>query len=233
MGKRKKNKHVYDRHTSLSTTIQSSGNMKCTIQGNINTGEFTITDKDGRSLPVENSYIERTRGRAKSAIKGDKVLFSAMVDKLSLNISDHLNDFDAVYAVDTNTKDQNGVFYSYGVCLKVDEFDGHSARCHIFRTITSENSFRKGQMEQAVWNCIIQEILREEPAHSQIGLIVDCDLGNIPLYNQRKLKIRDAEYLPENFTLIYASADDADSIFNALINKCEKMSKAAIEDCFS
>lgn len=53
-------------------------------------------------------------------------------------------------------------------------------------------------------------------------MIVDCDLENIEMYNARKLKIRNDKFLPENFTLLYASADISDSIFNKMIRFCDK-----------
>lgn len=59
----------------------------------------------------------------------------------------------------------------------------------------------------------------------KIGIVVDCDLDNIPKYNSRELPILGNYYLPEGFELIFASDKVSDNIFNQMIKDSHKLSR--------
>lgn len=55
----------------------------------------------------------------------------------------------------------------------------------------------------------------------QIGIVVDSELGHIKEFNSRERYIIDSFYLPQNFKLIYASADKNDTVLNWAIKQCD------------
>jgi hypothetical protein len=57
-------------------------------------------------------------------------------------------------------------------------------------------------------------------------------LGNLPTYNTRSIPIYSDFYLPQNFELIYASADKGkrEYLVNALIATGEKMAKFLLKN---
>lgn len=64
----------------------------------------------------------------------------------------------------------------------------------------------------------------------KIAIVVDSELGNLPLYNTRKIPLLGDKFLPDNVELIYASAErDANSPLNKVIRTCESDAKSLIE----
>lgn len=55
----------------------------------------------------------------------------------------------------------------------------------------------------------------------QIGFVTDCDLANHKAISRRERAIYGGHYLPEGFTLIYASADTGQELTNKLIKFCD------------
>jgi hypothetical protein len=224
----KKRKRQYERKTVVEVMIQSERPQKCIVEGNVNTGIITMKDEYGDAFSEENILVKRTRKRASSKMKGDKVVALINAMRPTLIVDNLLNDYDAIYAVDTNSKEHQGMWYSFGVCLKLESSCNSTIQYRRFRDVTSENSFQRYEMEQCVWNKIITEIQGEEAPDAHIALVVDCDLERIPLYNQHKEKIRNKGYLPDNFTLIYASADEHDCVFNDMIRMCDKLATKSL-----
>jgi len=231
---KRKHKHTYPRTIKLSASIHASkaGNYKC--EGNIYSKEFRILDEDGNVLPMENIHITQSRSRESEARKGPKMICDIPYTGVpSLSLNEALLTFDYVYAVDTNTKRVNDDWLSAGcICYLASCQKDGTQYTHEFKwvqQVTSINSFYRHQMEQHVWNAAIAYIQSIVPSNSTVALIVDCDLENIQKYNEHSLKIRDAAYLPENFTLIYASADTRDTIANKMIAYCDTCASKVLE----
>lgn len=79
--------------------------------------------------------------------------------------------------------------------------------------------------EQLGWLVALNNI-KDDPQYdsfARIGLIVDSDLQNLCKYNDRKLAIFENSFLPDRFTLIYASADVGSEYFaNQFIREADK-----------
>ena len=58
-----------------------------------------------------------------------------------------------------------------------------------------------------------------------LGLVVDSELDQHALINQRKQPYYHEYYLPPNVSLIYASSDTGSDIPNQLIKKCDKAAR--------
>ena len=90
----------------------------------------------------------------------------------------------------------------------------------------------KDHPENVAWMKVIQ-FITPDPTHnpnSKIGVVVDSDLGNLPAYNARSIPIYANFYLPENFELIYASAEVGREEFlvNRLISLSEETAKSLL-----
>lgn len=125
-------------------------------------------------MPIKNSKIVRTRERASSTAKGEKILtYIDTTDIVSLNVNSYVKSFDAIYAVDTNSQPINNIWYSKGVVVKLHEFEVnyegvYKALIEDFCYIESENLTQKPEMEQAVWNKAITYIQKIEPAYKKL-----------------------------------------------------------------
>lgn len=213
--------------TKIEVKVNVDKPITATVEYKDNT--LRILDEYGNCIPFDSAKVMKSRPRASSDVKGDKTLSECMVNTASLSVNRTVNDnFDVVYAIDTNTKEVDGLWYSVGVLLKLIKFeeevkDNFPYELKPIQFITSNNNCRKTNMEQWVWLKVIELICEYESADKKIGLVVDCDLGNLDKYNNKEKKICDKEFLPENITLLYASADNKNSnILNIMIAAADK-----------
>lgn len=223
----KKKQFVFPRESHLNIKIFSD--KKQNIRLDYNNGVLRIYDENGHQMCPNR--IEFTRLRKRSNGKNKIISYIEDTDTMSLDTEKYLSNFDAIYAIDTNTKKINTVYYSIGILaqLKKVEYD-KSYKIEFCRIITSENDIIKPEMEQAVWNSVITEIEKIETESKKIALVVDCDLGNIEAYNRREKKIRNDRFLPINFTLLYATADIKENVLNKLICFCDKEATKILEE---
>lgn len=147
-----------------------------------------------------------------------------------------LRKYNFVYAIDTNTRPIRGEQVSVSAIVKctfvpvaVDKtlvLCGCDDKVFAFRNIQEKP-------ENTAWRELIEAMLRN-PQHTpalRIGLIVDSDLGNLAAFNGRSLPVVADFYLPEGFTLIYASSDvgTRDSVLNAAIRLCDNESSRFLD----
>lgn len=140
--------------------------------------------------------------------------------------------FDCVYVIDTNTlKDPiDGKYTSAGIIMECDNLYqrivSKQNKCKYFGRVFIHEEQHLG--EKIVLTYLINKALKEKVESNpniQIGIITDHGLGNIEKINSREMPIISGTqtFLPNNFTLIYASADKKnDSILNHLIGVCDK-----------
>jgi SEC-C motif-containing protein len=171
--------------------------------------------------------------------KGPKVLNKTPLNSNDLIIDPNivLQNFDRIFAMDTNTKTKNGSIISVG-CVVLCKFSNHNEmlfaefapiHCFEFRNV-------KNRVENVAWMKAFQ-LMTATPHHynfSKIGFIVDSDLGSIPAYNNRTKAIYSDYYLPQNIELIYASADvGKEYLANKLISLCDKEATKLLESILS
>ena len=186
---------------------------------------------DGMPIDFKNCQLQAGYARANPQ-KPFKVLNMSPLQTPYLDPNSIFIDFDVAYAVDTNTKKEDDGYFSVGV-LVCGEFlhkDDHDIEIKgkYETSFTSFNPQQPEGIEQRVWKAAIQYIIeknqREMCASQRILIIVDCDLGNIPLYNNRTLPIVPSFYLPQNCVLSYASSDAGkESIANKMISMCDSL----------
>lgn len=191
--------------------------------------------KDGLPLSPVDVYHDINFDRE----KGPKILNKTPLNpnKLIFDPNIVLQKFDRIFAMDTNTKTNNGEIISVS-CVVLCKLTSHNEmvfaeyapiHCFEFRNI-------QNQIENVAWTKAFQ-LMTATPYHynfSKIGFIVDSDLGNIPAYNNRTKAIYANYYLPTNIELIYASADiGKEYLANRLISLCDKEATKLLENILS
>jgi hypothetical protein len=86
----------------------------------------------------------------------------------------------------------------------------------------------KCKPENLGWYQIIQMLQRNPSFNDQmkVAFIVDSDLGNLKAFNEQIKPILNDYFLPNNFTLIYASAENpTESIANKMIAEADSVSR--------
>lgn len=176
--------------------------------GNLPDGTIQHFDN---GVPVKPAQVGYEIGYDRE--KKKKVINKIDLDpsRITVNPDDSLRKFALIYAIDTNTRATNGKLLSAtGIVLcKLDPVvDGAlDVQYGPIRGLEFWNI--EDHPENVAWMKVIQ-FITQSPTHnpkSKIGVVVDSDLGNLPAYNTRSLPIYSDFYLPENFELIYASAD--------------------------
>ncbi len=200
--------------------------------GDFSNGNIQAFDNDG--VPVKPAKVDYEVGYKRE--KKKKVINKIELDstRFAVNPDETLQKFDLVYAIDTNTRTASSKLLSVtGVVLcKIDHVaDGVlDVWYKPFHALEFWNI--KDHPENVAWMKVIQ-FITQDPAYNpnnKIGLIVDSDLGNLPAYNARSMPIYPNFYLPENFELIYASAEVGKGEFflNHLISMSEDMAKSLL-----
>jgi uncharacterized protein YuzE len=141
--------------------------------------------------------------------------------------ADTLALYDQVWAVDTNSKSAFGCTVNV-TALSVVATDRSEAILPFGLILFGKT---KGIAELFGWRQFIKLAMSHSQYHEshRYGLIVDADLPNIKRYNNRTLPIHEDFFLPNNFELIYATADKGgDSIFNRALKRSDNLAKLAL-----
>lgn len=160
---------------------------------------------------------ERSNGKEKVI-----TFYSLVSHNISLLVEDILSVYDYIFVIDTNYKNVNE---SLKLCASAIGLLGRCKQGLFLKklmNLTFELWDDNNNPERHAWKLFIEEILQIQKLHDkQIGLVVDSELGHIKDFNSREKCIIDSFYLPENFKLIYASADKNDTVLNWAIKQCD------------
>lgn len=184
---------------------------------------------DGEVVSPQSALVEQSYARA---TKSNKVLNAAPTDPslLFANPNRILEQFDEIYAVDTNTKALQscavsiaGIVGSEQPRLIAPSYSSIRYRpilCMEFHDVN-------GKPENLAWMEVILAI-RRSPDYSnkkRYAIVVDSDLGAIPGYNKREAPIYADFLLPKEFVLLYASADSgSENVTNVMLKLADKIS---------
>ena len=195
------------------------------------TGQCALLN-NGQVLNPKIATVEQSYDRK----KGKKVLNRVVTKPTHLfaNPNRVLEQYGTIYAVDTNTRVINSISTSVTGVVGGENsktiIPGHTSI--IFRPITCFE-FRNVscKAENLGWREVIKAIVRD-PTYSnrtRIALIVDSDLGMIDSYNRGEVGIIDDFIIPENFSLIYASADSGnENIANKMLKLADNISSVIL-----
>jgi len=177
--------------------------------------------KRAKADPVlAQTQYTRTNGR-------EKVL-SSVPDAATFDIQGYLaSHFDAIWAVDTNTKRLNKDDVSVSSILecypRMTAPTEVEIACRKNGTIVFRNC-PNGEAEKHAWYGLVTRIT-ENPGYREdmrIALVTDHDLQKHCQYNAREIPIYQGFFLPANFTLVYATSDANENILNSLIRQCDR-----------
>lgn len=194
-------------------------------------GEVFVHLPSGEKVKADAIFSQTQYSRASGK---DKVLYSisniATFDILSFLAEN----FDAVWAIDTNTKNIDGQEISVVSILECYCRKTTSTRINIIYRKNGNIAFKncpRNVAEKYAWMKLIP-IIKANPNYNEnqrVALISDHDLNNHSRYNSHELPIYKDYYLPDNFILIYASSDTGkENILNKFIAECEKDAKAVL-----
>lgn len=209
-----------------STTVTLEIDKSTTVDGLriYPNGKIEFLNNDESIIPKE-VYSDISYKRKKSPKVLSKV--SQNPENFGINHYATLQNFDFIFAIDTNTKEYNN--QNLSVSCVVQCYKKQLAPDTIKFEFTPINFFEfrniKEKQENIAWGTLIELIMKSEIYNNKIkiGIVVDSDLGNILKMNNKQLPIFSNLFLPSNFELLYASADTGkEFLLNKLISMCDK-----------
>jgi hypothetical protein len=192
------------------------------------TGTFRLL-KDNKTITPVRAFVESGYNRK----KGLKSLVRANLNpnQLYINPNRSIEGYDLILAIDTNTRQLDNeqvsltaVVVGKNVNVQIPGnivMDIGVGQCFDFRNA-------KCKPENLGWYQIIQMLQRNPSFNDQmkVAFIVDSDLGNLKAFNEQIKPILNDYFLPNNFTLIYASAENpTESIANKMIAEADSVSR--------
>ena len=226
---KKKSKRKPRQESIYATTSMVVDNILLSYDPKTNTIRFETDVKD--------TYNEISYERA----KGPKVISRTPQSGFDLSFSNDEaieNNYEMIFAIDTNTRNIKGVSISVTGIIQaqkvfaVDEKGIASTPWQYFTPFCIELLEVRGKPENLGWVLVIDHINKsyKYQVFTKIGLIVDSDLGNLKLYNSREKPIFENFYLPKRFQLIYASSDTGKDLFsNQMLKYADKASTQCLE----
>jgi len=155
-------------------------------------------------------------------------------DKGYLNqIASLKNNFDFLFAIDTNTVEINGKYTSFSACYVVPQilsFYRNAFPFSPFIAFEINEASLNVNPECIGWHLLIDCIVNHEAYNlkQRIGIAVDSELGKLKSINSRELPYYDKYYLPENIQLLYASEKGKDYLINTMLSYCHRAAKKTV-----
>lgn len=204
------------------------------IVGEINITFDPATQSFGANMPITNAYHEVTYEREGKPPKSlNRIQFYG--DDFSLSSNDTLRKYDVVVAIDTNDRELAGVKFSATGVIVAKWMSEATINKHVYTYETPfciEFSALNDPREIIGW-CVALVELNKRGFFSggvKVAVVVDSYLSEIPKINARELPLYGGFFLPENLTLMYASADaGAEYIANNLIKHADNAAKMTLD----
>jgi hypothetical protein len=145
----------------------------------------------------------------------------------------HLTRYNWIFAIDTNTRiilnksiSVSCVLGGRAVCLP--EQDGPASYEYSFVPVLYYEFWDQvGKPETLAWEFLIKDLVNDPTAckEDMVAIIVDSELGKLQSINDRSVSPPSTPELPNNYYLIYASADAQDFVINKLFRHCDRMAR--------
>ncbi len=189
--------------------------------------EFNMFLDGNNNIFTRKLYIKR-----ENVSKNKKIITETYFEgnKIPQNEMQLFNDYDHIFAMDTNYKDYNGKKNCIGMIgqLYKDSTNGQIALKKLANIKFELDSSCKYNPEKYTWCKFIEFLCSSEIKNSRIALIVDSELDCLQNYNNGE-PILNNHKLPKNMKFVYASADKRDTFLNWAIRQCDSAAKKALE----
>ncbi|HMG51099.1 MAG TPA: hypothetical protein VK597_10890 [Inquilinus sp.] len=217
-GKKKRSEWVYFRTEGEVSSIE--------IVHNKNDNSITVV------TPTEFIYTEASYDRK----KGPKALnrVPGYGPSSVFDPDEAVSHFTQLVAIDTNTKEINGVKVSVtGVVIAAGVIDEDSDRALAYLApFCIKFSASEFPPEKIGWADGLSELYRRNLVSTKnpVGLIVDSFMDDLISINNRIISIIDNFYLPRNVSMIYASSDAGkEYIPNKLIALADRVATETLD----
>ncbi|MCW8193380.1 hypothetical protein F6455_01105 [Proteobacteria bacterium 005FR1] len=192
--------------------------------------------KKGRLFPLVGCNRVAYRN-ADSDRKKILSVTSSSDSPLTLDPNSALAEFPTILIVDTNTKRDfvggNKVSISSLIHCVTEKVEANTVFLKYSLVGAWEFWNLEGNEEQYFWKALAESI-ETGSAHEiyqveKVGILTDCNVNRHPDFNAKRAPIYGEYYLPERFTLFYASSDSARDLPNKLIRKCDAFSSKVMK----
>jgi hypothetical protein len=195
-------------------------------------GDFVFLDREGRSITPKKMVREMSHDRAKGAKVRTRTSLqdsAGVVGGLS-----HLASYDVIFAIDTNSVDlgdefiavsgflpfsvrrrEGDYFFELGEkSIQIYEFHGLTYKPELFAISKLISDLEKSSAKKM----------------PRIGIVTDSELGSLDAFNTRTAPLIGEVYLPNHFTLMYASTDTGWEVTNKVLRLCDSAATSHIND---
>lgn len=183
---------------------------------------------EGGQIPLDQVGIERNYYRA----KGEKVNTTALVDGGAphFDLVRALSPYDLCIAVDSNTDNIDGVRITVTGTTTFAPAELLTLEPKIGPGFALELRASRAPSEKYGWHWTLFNFMRSPQFDSakRYCLIVDAHLGELRAINDRKLPYYRDHKLPEQFDIVYASADVGDDLRNVMIRRADWCATAVL-----
>lgn len=226
MGKKRDQGKRTDLSISFDLDGHNDGTLKLKREGDY----FYLINAEGKILTEVTA--ERTVSHEReTAKKGPKVRTKNTTISGSISIGGlaELAQLDYFFAIDTNSKPFNGVKISVACFIKLKlntESEGYKLVPAGPAQLLEIYDCNGNPELAAVLEIAIQELEFQQQSNADhkytVGIITDTELGLHNAINSRSAPVYKTQFLPEGFSLIYASSDTGNELPNTLIKACDK-----------
>jgi len=223
----KRNKLDRPRMDSVCGVVNVGNDGQLSVRYDFETDRLEIVGAIPGSTKTERRY-ERSSGKG-------KVVTSIPSDGPSaFDAKRALLTYDWAFAVDTNSSEILGsrcaVCFSHYVQLPPRGFDGDLLWLPLGAFLIT--GVASGVNPERIGWFLTLSLIAPHLVHlGQVAMVVDSELGLHGEINARRIGYYESQLLPENVTLVYASADtDKDTLQGILIRACDRNSGALLEE---
>ncbi|MBL1147368.1 MAG: hypothetical protein HND56_02890 [Pseudomonadota bacterium] len=206
------------------------------LQIDFKSGEV-MAIKDGQKIPLKINGTQLSHFRS----KGNKIITETpQRESLGYRVDEMASfaDYDFVFVVDTNSAlSEKGRFHVSCIThICVDEGENEynlDINAKMLSFVFPDMGY--DEPEKVAWALLLNQKFLRMLVNSgkRIGIVVDSALSDIPKLNDGKIPLFENYFLPKNVTLIYASADKSDMLFNRLIKYMDKEANKLKADILS
>ncbi|MCK5295952.1 MAG: hypothetical protein KAJ75_03595 [Alphaproteobacteria bacterium] len=187
-------------------------------------GEIVFTDEKGKEIVPD--YMERSTNYDRS--KGPKIQgrHKQINSLATIGGLKELTRYDSIFVIDTNTKivDGNQISVACFMCCRLVIEEERFRVEYEEKLNLYEFHNIEGNPELFSILKVVNDILNSTKNQTEfkIAIVTDTELGSHDNINSRMTPIYGHHYLPNGFTLLYASSDTGKEVLNCLLRSCDK-----------